>query len=443
MGLRLEIVSRQRQSLGERGIKDFGQAGGTIGRSLESDWVLPDGQRFLSSRHASIDFRSGSYYIIDTSTNGVYINDSEEPVGRGNPQRLFSGDRIRIGDYEILAEIDDVDSTRETLEDGHHEDPVEARQRVDAPEPTGMDLVDPYEITGVGIEDLLDEDEADTLSPLSYKFETDELELEPDSAPRKKPKVKPKTAARHVNGSRPAGRKNGAARGGSSRHAERAVKSGSSPSSAGNPGRSLDAFFLGAGLEPRRLSAEEAERTLNVLGQVMRELLLGMTESLQLRAVQKARVRQSNTTIQPRENNALKFSASVEEALDHLLFREVDQYLGPVESVRGAFGDIHAHQKAVIKAMRSAVAEYLARLEPDQLEERFSNGRRGSIIGAASKLKYWDLYRDLYAVLTQGSDGELPQVYVEEFARAYEEEIARFEDAAKLANGAKGARKAG
>ena len=84
MALRLQIVSRHRQSLGERGIKEFGQNGGTIGRSLESDWVLPDGQRFLSSRHASIDYRSGSYYIIDTSTNGVYINGSDQPVARGS-----------------------------------------------------------------------------------------------------------------------------------------------------------------------------------------------------------------------------------------------------------------------------------------------------------------------------------------------------------------------
>ena len=61
MPLRLQIISRHRQGLGERSMKEFGRDGGTIGRSLESDWVLPDGQRYVSSRHASIDFRSGSY----------------------------------------------------------------------------------------------------------------------------------------------------------------------------------------------------------------------------------------------------------------------------------------------------------------------------------------------------------------------------------------------
>src|SRR5690606_26344285 len=87
MALRLSIVSGQ---LGAHGMKEFGPNGGTIGRSLECNWALPDTKRYLSSRHASIDFRSGSYYIIDTSTNGVYVNDAEQPVGRGKPQRLFA-----------------------------------------------------------------------------------------------------------------------------------------------------------------------------------------------------------------------------------------------------------------------------------------------------------------------------------------------------------------
>ena len=43
MPLHLQIISRHRQGLGERASKDFGHDGGTIGRSLESDWVLPGG----------------------------------------------------------------------------------------------------------------------------------------------------------------------------------------------------------------------------------------------------------------------------------------------------------------------------------------------------------------------------------------------------------------
>ena len=120
---------------------EFGHNGGTIGRSLESDWVLPDGQRYLSSRHASIDFRSGSYYVVDTSTNGVYVNEAEQPVGRGNPQRLFTGDRVRLGEYEMSVEITDEDDTRETQANDRHIDPESRAQRVPPPDPTRDSLL--------------------------------------------------------------------------------------------------------------------------------------------------------------------------------------------------------------------------------------------------------------------------------------------------------------
>ena len=183
MPLRLQIISRHRQGLGERSTKEFGREGGTIGRSLESDWVLPDGQRYISSRHASIDYRSGSYYIVDTSTNGVYVNDSDQPVGRGNPQRLFSGDRIRLGEYEINVEIDEDATTHRT---GKHVDPVSRAQRVPPPDPTRADLVQPHEITAVGIEMLLKEEAhtAEVQQAANLAAASLRLEDEPASAKR-------------------------------------------------------------------------------------------------------------------------------------------------------------------------------------------------------------------------------------------------------------------
>jgi len=183
MPLRLQIISRHRQGLGERSMREFGREGGTIGRSLESDWVLPDGQRYVSSRHASIDYRSGSYYIVDTSTNGVYVNDSDQPVGRGNPQRLFSGDRIRVGEYEINVEIDEDETSRTT---GKHVDPVARAQRVPPPDPTRADLVQPHEITAVGIEMLLKDaaHTAEVQAAANLAAASLQLEEEPKSAKR-------------------------------------------------------------------------------------------------------------------------------------------------------------------------------------------------------------------------------------------------------------------
>src|SRR5262245_19535590 len=201
MGLRLQIISRHRQGLGERATMEFGQSGGTIGRSLESDWVLPDGQRYLSSRHASIDYRSGSYYIVDTSTNGVYVNDGEQPVGRGNPQRLFTGDRVRIGEYEIQVEIIAEADTGAQLT-GSHEDPVSKAQRVPPPDPTRADLVPAHEITAVGIEWMIDE-EADQsharAAARQHAANGANLTLAVDDPPPIRPAPPPVSAAAHLN----------------------------------------------------------------------------------------------------------------------------------------------------------------------------------------------------------------------------------------------------
>jgi len=458
MTLRLQIISRHRQSLGDRAAMEFGQNGGTIGRSLESDWVLPDGQRYLSSRHAAIDFRSGSYYVVDTSTNGVYVNDSEQPVGRGNPQRLFTGDRIRIGEYEMSVEITGNEDTRETLVDDGHVDPVSKAQRVPPPDPTRADMVSPHEITAVGIEMLisdeveiadvrritkanaanlrLEDDFAQTKpqgqaepkakpkaseqapGPQEVEIDFDALDIDDvPVAPPKRPEPPPVSAAARVAAAAPKPEPTAPA----PKPSPPPAPVPSPPSPPSPP--SLDAFFRAAGLQPQRLDEKQTEQVLHCLGQVMRELVLGVSENLHVRAEQKNALRVPTTTIQPQNNNPLKFSASVEEALDHLLLKQSAQYLSAVDSVREVFADIKQHQQHLLTAMRTAVVDYIGRLDPEELEKKI--GRGSMLLGAANKLKYWDLFKDLFEVVSQCEPGQFPHQFVEELARAYELQTSR------------------
>jgi type VI secretion system FHA domain protein len=473
MPLRLQIISRHLEGLGDRGTKEFGREGGTIGRSLECDWVLPDAQRFISSRHASIDFRSGSYYIVDTSTNGVYVNDSEQPVGRGNPQRLFSGDRVRFGEYEISVEIEEQDDEGEG-----HVDPVQRAQRVPPPDPTRADLVQPHEITAVGIEMFIDEDAEEDSIRVATKLAGDSLRLEDDPPPpRHVPSAPPNSAregkaaaptqsnARSPSPSKPAApaTKSPSGPAASSKvtahpaasaapktvahapaptrapaiqpaapkssataaRAPEAVAAAADASSRPASGTLLDAFFRGAGVGPQNLDEKQAEQALLRLGQVLREVILGLNENLHVRVEQKHSLRIPNATNQLRDNNPLKFAAGVEEAITNLVLRPSSEYLQAVDAVREAFGEIKHHQQSILAALRVAIADYIGRLDPDDLESKFSGGKRGGLMGAAHKLKYWDLYRDLYQVVAQGQPGQLPQQFLEEMARAYEAEGTR------------------
>jgi type VI secretion system FHA domain protein len=442
MPLRLQIISRHRQGLGERSVKEFGRDGGTIGRSLESDWVLPDGQRYISSRHASIDFRAGSYYIVDTSTNGVYVNDSEQPVGRGNPQRLFTGDRIRLGEYEINVEIEEEEMAQPT---GKHVDPVSRAQRVPPPDPTRADLVQPHEITAVGIEMLLKEEahtaevqQAAQIAAASLRLEEEPRTVKrapppraaaPQPAPQAPARVEPPPVSAAARLAATLASKEPAATSTPKAAPKTAAASSAPPARAsaspGTPSAALDAFFRGAGLSAQPLDDKQVEQTLHRLGQVMRELVLGLNENLHLRTEQRNVLRVPATSSQPQDKNLLTVSASVDDAIANLLFRQTSEFLQAVESIREAFTDIKQHQQSLLNALRTAAVDYIARLDPDELENKFSGGKRGGIMNAANKLKYWDLYKDLYQVVTQAQAGQLPQQFLEELARAYETEGAR------------------
>ncbi len=423
MPLRLEIISDQKRALGERGVKEFGIDGGVIGRSLESDWVLPDPERFMSSKHAAIDNRSGSYYIVDTSTNGVYVNDAEIPVGRGKPQRLFSGDRLRLGDYQLLVVIDDDDTLGNALDTGEHVDPVSSAQQVEAPDLTSKDLLEVGEITGsVEISDLIEEDAmADDIRREGELAALNlELEAEPTNTIVVESEPEPSPAPKAEKPKQPAPLKTTPAE----KQQAQLPKTRQRPDRASaGAGASVDLrpFFRAAGLDHQPLDARQTTLLLQRLGQIMREVVLGITETLHQRAEQKNTLRLAHTTIQPNNNNPLKFAAGVDEALHNLLFKDTSEYLTAPEAIRDSFADVRTHQHSLLSAMFVAFIDFIERLDPEELQSKFDRGmKRGAILGAANKMKYWDLYTELYQVMTQHPPGQFPHLFAEELARAYE-----------------------
>ncbi len=105
MLLALSIVSEQGGSLGAAAYKVFDERGGSIGRITGNDWILPDAQNFVSSRHARVSATGGMFYLEDTSSNGTFINAPDQAASRAHPQPLNDGDRLYIGDYEIVVQI--------------------------------------------------------------------------------------------------------------------------------------------------------------------------------------------------------------------------------------------------------------------------------------------------------------------------------------------------
>ena len=93
----------------------FGEDGGIIGRGDECDWQLLCPKRLISRRHAVVLSEDDGFQVYDASSNGVYVNDTAEPLGAGGKTAIAPGDRLRMGDFVIqVANADDAAAPGET-----------------------------------------------------------------------------------------------------------------------------------------------------------------------------------------------------------------------------------------------------------------------------------------------------------------------------------------
>lgn len=102
MKLRLTLIQCP-PSQGADIARDLGTGRLVIGRGPDCDWILNDPERTLSKIHCMVEFKGGVYIVIDSSTNGVFLNDAPAPIGRGNSAVVGEGDRLRLGGFVMRA----------------------------------------------------------------------------------------------------------------------------------------------------------------------------------------------------------------------------------------------------------------------------------------------------------------------------------------------------
>ena len=82
----------------------FGANGGRIGRSNTCSLPLPSPDRYISREHLEIRCRDGKYSLkVISKVNGCSVNDNAVPPGAA--VELSNGDKIQLGDYLLVAEL--------------------------------------------------------------------------------------------------------------------------------------------------------------------------------------------------------------------------------------------------------------------------------------------------------------------------------------------------
>ena len=419
--LRLRIVSDQRRSLAERSSATFSVAGGTIGRSADNDWVLPDPLRYVSAHHARVQFREGHFYLQDVSTNGVYINDDMEPLAKrgSSGYRLADGDMLRMGDYHIVAAL-------------------EARQAQDAAVAAAAAAVPTsiHELRSVGrgadhdigasldLQQLLQPaDASDPVLPVNAYGQsvdsgrvralarTRQAEQSPEALPVLLPPDGPEAQAFGQRMARLAEAVGREPRNGVSLIALEDMRSG------------LDAFCRGAGIEPERLPAEAQGRLLHLAGRLFREALVGLKDLERSRCETRNRYRIESPAQEPDDPRPALADSVVEELLIALFLQHEGRRLDSVQWLRETVLEAKLHETATAQATRAAFVEFLGRLDPAELEARFERAARRGKTRSADKAQYWDLFTSFYRNLIEMPAEHLPHTFVEAFAAAYREAL--------------------
>lgn len=502
--------------------KTMGPEGGIIGRGVDNDWVLSDPERFLSSKHCQVLKDGDSYFLVDLSTNGTFVNGSHEPIGRGQRSLLNDGDSFDVGDYRFKVSLigESSDFPKHPFPDASDENASQSLGdqfvqpagdpggdiylsqqyggEVDDILPNTMRESDPLlaldkaqgkilppdhgienDLYGAGdlgerdvdrdalgaeqaarlgsmedpsnrLQDSVDwplSKEEEGLLPEDWDKDLSILQKSPppknlteDASLRKTGRV---TQSGLTGGLTKGGGKSPAAQTGGLKRPKPSAKpvreKTAEKKPSGNPVSSLktpvsggdSALIESLGLDQEQLSDEQVREISATVGLMMRESLDGLMQILRSRASIKNEFRINITTIQPVENNPIKFSANVDEMLDLMFIRRSKAYKEPLDAVRESFNTIADHQLAVIAGIRSAFRSALGRFDPLILEEEFRQKGKGAGLSGLLKGGMWAAYQEHYQSAINDMERSFQDLFGDEFVQAYEDQLRKLEHARK------------
>jgi type VI secretion system FHA domain protein len=412
----------------------------SIGRGKDNQWVVADPDRHLSKKHCQFVYGVGEWELQDHSTNGTFLNQAGDPIGKGASHKLRNGDRVKFGLYEIEVIIDEEEPARERdnfLAYGQGagaavHDPLPSRSEVrpyqDARLPTSASMLDspnspilpadfdPLAPNPEPFSGPTDSDHAPALQsafrpPAPVAIIPDDWDVDlPAANPRPQP-VQPQQAERLPEDAAPAPAK-----------AERRppASTAAPPAEAPSDSAVVEAFLRGVALNGATLP--DPEKTLERIGAAMRAGVSGLRQTLMARSSIKDEFRIEQTMIRPTGNNPLKFSLDDDDALATLLGLGRRGGMPADEAIAEAFDDLRMHELATISAMQAAVRVLLAQFAPEIIEQKAGGGGL-QIHPAQKKAKAWDAFGQLHRSVTQALSDDFDSVFGKAFARAYEQAI--------------------
>ena len=460
----------------------FDQLGGAIGRAPGNDLVLDDPGKYISRLHARVEYRDEGFWLVDVGSNPSLVND--RPVGAGRSVQLEDGDRVTIGDYQLLASVES-----EATAFMPAAPPPSPLQVAPPPPPVTPDLpMNPDDsLANAGILDVGGDPLNPSFDPLGLNLfgspapapaqsvpawrgaESDHVP--PEQLPFAPPPVvaapQPQAQAaaamaipddydpladflppRVQAAPAPAPLKVEEAEATAFVPAELPVPAAPPPpppppspppppvqAAPRAPGTAaaddpvIQALMRGLGLSELN-TKRSAEEIAELAGAMLREATAGTMGVLMGRAMTKRESRLDMTMISAAANNPLKFFPDADSALTQMINGTMPGYMQPARAFANAFDDLKAHELAIMAGMRAALEGVLARFDPAAIEARLQVPTvMDKMLAANRKAKMWDRMVELYTQMASEADSDFHRLFGEAFGQAYEEQVARLRQA--------------
>jgi type VI secretion system FHA domain protein len=437
----------------------FDELGGSIGRADTNQLVLPDQDRTISRLHAQVVFRNGRYALIDLGANAVLHNG--QAVGHGREVMVQPGDNVEIGGYKIAVSAPSAITRAHDPFAGFESDiaatPVskprpalkpaalQASSPMPAPAARAASASAPQRSLGAGIPEDWDpfhQDRPAAAQPASAASASASAGLglsgEPSlddlfglgnpvpaaaAAPVTRDDHASEMAVPWTDGFAVPRQKD------APRHEpvpiaaepDLAVEA-SAPTADAQA--LINAFVSGLGVADLRLRPITTEAMFE-LGQTLRAYTVGTMDLLVARGALKKEVRADVTMMAARANNVLKFSPTVEFALQHLLATRSPGFMGALDSVEDSFEDLKSHQLGMMAGMHAALQGVLKRFNPVEIEKKV--GHQSGLFGLGSsgkKARLWELFQEMYGQSASQAKDDFDDLFGKAFAREYDRFVA-------------------
>jgi type VI secretion system FHA domain protein len=437
MVLTIKAISYKGQPLVSPLTAVFEKHGGTLGRSSDNHLVLADEEKIVSGEHGIIKYENESYYYIDMSLNGTQVTNRNQ-VLHHEKILIKDQDALQVGDYDLELRLSSEASEASTDRHEHRQDALSismfdkgTKEDREAPTEDNLDTDDlSYFLTndksneypnngpatnsdfGLEIDSSFDPpapaDASRQASALPRDLSLDDFFNSDKSAISTNSGPDFSSMQTSVNESNPP----------IHRKPEKppVIKKQSEAHPTEAHRDLLNTFLSATGIEASNdFPEDKIPKLMRTAGIVLRELVAGLMTVLRGRSELKSHFRVSMTTLKPAENNPLKFSPTVEEALKSFLINSHPGFIDAVDAVREGYEDITNHQLAITAGVQASLASILKRLDPQHFSEKFKDG-----LVLQKKTKCWDEYRQSYEQIVEEA---IEDFFGDDFARAYEKQI--------------------